>query len=250
MSNTGLISSLLAETPAALVAKLRATMLVVARVYRLHGYALELQARQDGGVGQATWAGGQAGPEAACRGRRWPHAFSGRTCCGRLACLRVLWLLDESLQTLPSPIAAPGRWLVETRDAPRSFRHRLLKAASCFSGDPPGKVAQVAVAEHPCSQCASVCPRRDMLLSHASRVHGYRNPAASRVVGSICAACGTNFHTTARLYKHVSNGSTQCIQYYIAHMPVLEPDVLAAKSIRVAAADENKSLQRPAQRCS
>ena len=79
MSNTGMISSLLAETPAALVAKLRATMLVVARVYRLHGYALELQARQDGGVGQATWAGGQASPEAACRGRRWPHAFFGRT---------------------------------------------------------------------------------------------------------------------------------------------------------------------------
>ena len=162
--------------------------------------------------------------------------------------LERIWTYDDELQSLPSPLEHPGCWLAESRQHPKSFKAHLYKALARAPRESAAPRDQGDFAEHRCQNCSRVFPRRDMMLSHAARVHGYRNPAATRVAGTVCASCGTDFHSTARLYKHVSNRSHRCLQFYVSSMPELDAQQLVAGNVRVAPEDASKALLKPALR--
>ena len=60
------------------------------------------------------------------------------------------------------------------------------------------------------------------LLSHRVRKHQYRNPLRYKLDSTICCGCLKDFHTPARIFKHLAYGSTRCRSAYDAKGSVEE----------------------------
>ena len=167
-----------------------------------------------------------------------------------LSDLHLLWRrFPDDLRALPSPELAPWEWVAAVRESPRPFRALLMRLVRrCHSSGAGATDVDERMAEHCCDKCPRVFRTKDALLSHAARLHGYRNPVASRVTGSVCAICGTQFWTTSRLYKHVANRSKRCAAGYLDSLPELSPEEREERRVCIPKALENKALHRPAVR--
>ena len=84
-----------------------------------------------------------------------------------------------------------------------------------------------------CYDCGESFQTNAKLCHHAWRDHGYRNPFSIRITGSVCQICRHEFHTRARLLKHLGRTS-KCGDIAIS-LPLLSEDVLQAQLILDAA---------------
>ena len=159
--------------------------------------------------------------------KSWASALFGN--------LALYWQHCDQFSWLPSPLEQPGAWIAAARERPRRLKGYFLKCLPLVAGTVPAPDSAASAAprlgEYRCEHCDRTFPRRDMLLSHAARLHGYRNPAACRIAGDTCLACQTCFHTTARLYKHVTNRSSKCCAFYMERIDPLTDQQLADQRV-------------------
>ena len=71
------------------------------------------------------------------------------------------------------------------------------------------------VVKFECSICVLSFGSQTALSSHNRHKHDYRNPIAAKVATTFCLCCGTEFHASARLFKHVNENSARCNKYYL-----------------------------------
>ena len=65
------------------------------------------------------------------------------------------------------------------------------------------EVDDVLPFEYHCYDCGEEFQYKARLRHHQWRLHGYRNPFSLRATGGICALCRFEFHSRARLTKHL-----------------------------------------------
>eukprot|EP00972_Heterocapsa_arctica_P115666 16449029-Heterocapsa_arctica.AAC.1 len=61
-----------------------------------------------------------------------------------------------------------------------------------------------------CAECGRCFASRRAVLTHARFSHGVRRTTGRLVVGSACPVCGTNYHTRARVKRHLEMGALRC----------------------------------------
>ena len=88
----------------------------------------------------------------------------------------------------------------------RVEKHAAKEEPSAWTAEMP---APTAVFQ--CSDCSREFTSRKALKCHQSRVHGARRPAYFVAGGSICPACGANFHSRTRLMAHLQWGKASCV---------------------------------------
>ena len=102
---------------------------------------------------------------------------------------QVVWINDMALR--------PSAW--------RSIANRLRKSSARsitvqkWKGPTPVSEEET----HTCYECGAAFDTFNKLASHASNKHGFRSALSARLLGTMCPACGWDFHERRRLLKHV-----------------------------------------------
>ena len=72
-----------------------------------------------------------------------------------------------------------------------------------------------------CPMCEAVFETIQQLRTHCCNVHGMYNPILSRITNTVCASCGTQFHSYKRITKHLVQRSdrNRCHKFYLEQVP-------------------------------
>ena len=144
--------------------------------------------------------------------------------------LEFVWLLSESLHTsMANPRTHLQEWINAFSEAPVHWKNTLRRICKGLKGKTrltPSPAATVSLASHTCDQCDFACASIQQLYSHKFDLHGYVNPIRLRMKSSVCIACNIQFHSRARLFRHLTNrpAKNKCAASYhgIAPMSIEE----------------------------
>ena len=143
------------------------------------------------------------------------------------------------------PASQPNEWTVwlTNGDALHAL-HNIKFAESIIDKTKPidGTTAPVATG-YRCRPCEASFATKKALNLHRRIVHNFRAPWASRVDGSVCHACGKDFHTRVRCLNHLGDTRRpKCAEWILAHQPQLHEKTLA--KLNATDATERKNARR------
>ena len=182
-----------------------------------------------------------------------------RTLCAVLGFKREMqqlpWTLqatDDMLQVAKRAESAPSS---HPSSCPEEWRDWLLScsalhalknmkfAESCVDRAPSGGEAAACVTSFKCSACSIAFATRKALNLHKRTVHKYRAPWSSRVAGSICPACGKDFHLRVKCLNHLGDTRRpRCAQWIMDNVPTLPKATL--DKLSAADAEERSRARR------
>ena len=159
--------------------------------------------------------------------RSWPSLLAGDC-----ALLHMHWG-DERAVPIPMPLAG---WVQLARSDPAAWRsgvacverralvahvdeclrvvwRRSLDAILTLGRLPlPDGNAREEVAQNfLCYDCGAVLATPRAWHTHRARQHGYRHPARSFALGSVCNGCCVDFHSRPRLVWHTMHSKPACL---------------------------------------
>ena len=103
---------------------------------------------------------------------------------------------------------------------------KLMIILSSRAETVPGPIALSLPDQFACTQCASAFPTSVQLHSHLAKMHGYRNPLWYRLHNTVCCHCSLDFHSKARLFRHVYRVA-DCHMYYLSEVTPMSNEQLA-----------------------
>ena len=143
---------------------------------------------------------------------------------------------QELFESMPCPLIDSAKWFNDIISDPVKWSRKLSRVAmqSFRSRHRLGEETSLApelLAHVQCPLCPKIYATIQQLRTHCCNVHSMYNPMQSRVYGTICVACGTQFHSFKRVTKHLMQRSerNRCHQYYLEH--VLPVDSTELKEI-------------------
>ena len=88
---------------------------------------------------------------------------------------------------------------------------------------------------HYCNACSSAFASQAALAVHQQRVHGSRMAVRRFVKDGICRCCRRNYHTRARMLRHLHWGTTRCwIFHFRTFIPVSEEEMAQMDEVDIA----------------
>ena len=130
--------------------------------------------------------------------------------------------------------AFPGAWkrlvsaFIRTAAADEfAFLGACERAGICTSDALP----VVEDEEWMCGTCFSCFKTQGRLTIHRTQAHGVECPLRSRVVGSVCPFCATDFRSRLRVRTHLVRGAASC-RARAQSLPVLDSEVCALENAR------------------
>ena len=130
---------------------------------------------------------------------------------------------------MPCPLIDSAKWFNDIISDPVKWSRKLSRFAmqSFWSRHRLGEETSLApelLAHVQCPLCPKTYATIQQLRTHCCNVHSVYNPMQSRVSGTICVACGTQFHSFKRVTKHLMQRSerNRCHQYYLEHVPPVD----------------------------
>ena len=118
-------------------------------------------------------------------------------------------------------------WLTST-DALHAICSTKFAESIIDGSKPPCTVSNTNVADFRCSSCAASFATRKALNLHRRTVHKFRAPWTCRISGSICPACGKDFHSRVRCLNHLGDSRRpKCSSWVMVNSPQLSSKVLA-----------------------
>ena len=160
------------------------------------------------------------------RGSGWPSL---------LACDCALLDLHWGVPALPTPMPLAG-WVQLARSDPAAWRSgvaRVERRALASHVDeclrvtwrrsldamltlgrlplPEGNAREEAARNFLCYDCGAVLATPGAWRTHRAREHGYRHPARSFALGTVCNGCCVEFHSRPRLVWHMMHSKPACL---------------------------------------
>ena len=164
------------------------------------------------------------------------------------SCAALKQILPDKLADLPDPEVEPWAWQHVWTQFPAEWASLIKLAFLLRAALHPWKAdaalsgttltcwtcravteREEAEDEYLCSTCGKWLPSEQACKMHSIRQHGAdeRTLRAQRAcIGSICPACGVDFHTWTRAVRHLVHGARACVEACAsgalpAHCPVL-----------------------------
>ena len=154
--------------------------------------------------------------------------------------------LATKLDELPDPHLDPGAWEQFWLQWPSQWTaliRQYLQKAAATQPEADDLEREQTDEDWMCAQCGRCFASRRAVLAHARFSHGVRRTTGQLVVGSTCPVCGTNYHTRARVKRHLEMGALRCrLAAQSGAMHVHDPDAVRE------ADDQERLLRRAARR--
>ena len=165
----------------------------------------------------------------------------------------LLYYLEQFAMAFPdvgerlgSPSAHTEKWRAYIVESPRRWKNKtaLMKWWIPDRPDPPatrrlrGKQTPPppAASDKPlltCPACGKQCKGPQGLAAHSRRKHGRKMTARSFCIGSVCPACGVDYHTRPRALHHLQFSSKACRAAMLAgELPECSAEEISAADLR------------------
>ena len=140
--------------------------------------------------------------------------------------LQEAWECDDRLHDeMPPPGEGIEQWYQRARLEGRPFVNRCVRGAIKSRRRRTAAYVAIVVATDvvQCYECGATFDSTVALRAHAANQHGYHNPFFERMAGTICVACGCQYHTRSRAIKHLRRraGESRCAEFYLSKVPPL-----------------------------
>ena len=164
------------------------------------------------------------------------------------------------LPELPDPTVSIAERFQSFREAPRMWSSVCQKASKQYVDNLGNDISDLSLyvcsnieqPEHFCSECTKAFDTKVQLLSHRSKMHGYRSPLAMRICTTHCPSCCVEFHSRHRLISHLRrHGSNNKCAVAVLMLPPFELDEVLKIEKHVADVKKTtgkKQLLKPATR--
>ena len=160
-------------------------------------------------------------------------------------------------QRLGSPSTDPEKWKAYIVDSPRRWKSQaaLMRWWIPDQPDPPaerrlrGKQTPPppAASAKPlltCPECGKQRKGQQGLAAHQRRKHGRRMTARSVCVGSVCPACGVDYHTRPGALHHLQFSSKACRTAMLAgELPEFIAEEISAADLQDRVAQKAANLR-------
>ena len=170
--------------------------------------------------------------------------------------VREAWEADEELYSkMPDPALHPARWFEYIRQSPRGFYRVMAKQVVRLNAPKVAVAREEEQDDHSpisgevaCPECGKPCIDEANLASHRASQHGVLNALRKYVSGTMCVACGKQFHEYERHYRHIRYNA-KCASYCKEHVVPLSDEVVAAVMAAARKTEEERDkrlLRKPA----
>ena len=152
--------------------------------------------------------------------------------------------------TLPDPFHRPARWFEYVKAEPRDFYRKIAKHVNTtchpqVAGEGGAAAKRDVHGEVACPECGKRCLDDANLASHRAAKHGVLNELRRHVAGTICIACGQQFHEYERHYHHIRY-NPRCAAVCRDRVPPMPDELVAAimAAARQTEKERDKKLLR------